>query len=84
MPFDFAEMSIRGGDGATLTHREVGGRADEDRFFFGLCPVSLKASDDLKACSGCLSVAYAGREEQKSHWKRHKAVCKVLKRFCGE
>ena len=42
------------------------------------------ATDDLKACSGCLSVSYAGREEQKSHWKRHKAVCKVLKRFCGE
>ena len=36
--FDFAEMSIRGGDGVTAIHREVG-RADEDRFFFGLCPV---------------------------------------------
>ena len=47
-------------------------------------PPSFEASDDLKACSGCLSVSYAGREEQKSHWKRHKAVCKVLKRFCGE
>ena len=45
---------------------------------------SFEISDDLKACSGCLSVSYAGREEQKSHWKRHKAVCKVLKRFCGE
>ena len=45
---------------------------------------SFEICDDLKACSGCLSVSYAGREEQKSHWKRHKAVCKVLKRFCGE
>ena len=38
LPFDFAEMSIRGGDGVTAIHREVG-RTDEDRFFFGLCPV---------------------------------------------
>ena len=50
--------------------------------FSSLC--SFEISDDLKACSGCLSVSYAGREEQRSHWKRHKAVCKVLKRFCGE
>ena len=68
----------------------------EPRFFFGLCPVSLRtalrprppeltcapgrrpADPALKACSGCLSVCYAGREEQKADWKRHKKVCKVL------
>ena len=110
----------------------------EERFFFGLCPISLKTSysedgtsdtsnelkvrikllrsltinlllsskaidrshfgwlirfaHDLlylnpplckyflyfKACSGCLSVCYAGKEEQKKDWNRHKAVCKSL------
>ena len=34
-----------------------------------------------KACSGCLSVCYAGREEQKQDWKRHKAICKILQQF---
>ena len=58
--------------------------ADRDldpRYFFGLCPDSLRMNEDstqLKACSGCLSVCYAGKEEQKRDWKRHKAVCKVL------
>ncbi len=63
----------------------------EPRFFFGLCPVSLRSSalvrvapssspplEALKACSGCLSVCYAGRDEQKRDWKRHRGVCKAL------
>jgi hypothetical protein len=54
-----------------------------DRFFFGLCPVSLKIGDDLKVCSGCRSIGYAGREEQKTDWKRHKAVCKVMQSMAG-
>ena len=56
-----------------------------DRYFFGLCPASLwtKAGDggELKACSGCLSICYAGRDQQKSDWKRHKQVCKVLQKL---
>ena len=36
---------------------------------------------ELKACSGCMSVCYAGREEQKTDWKRHKSVCKILQRL---
>ena len=54
----------------------------ENRYFFGLCPVLLlpdaNAESALKACSGCYSVCYSGREAQKKHWKQHKAICKAL------
>ncbi len=48
------------------------------RFFFGLCPVSLK-NEDLKACSGCLCVCYADKEQQKRDWRKHKVLCKALR-----
>ena len=86
-------MILRLPDGATATHKDSASpQSVEPRFFFGLCPVGLRspaASDvrppveSLKACSGCLSVCYAGREEQKKDWKRHKAVCKVLQPIGG-
>ena len=54
----------------------------ENRYFFGLCPVLLlpdaNAESALKACSGCYSVCYSGREAQKKHWKQHKPICKAL------
>ena len=52
----------------------------EDRFFFGLCPVAGLPDEKtaLKACSGCYSVCYSGREAQKKHWKNHKSICKAL------
>ena len=55
-----------------------------DRYFYGSCPISLKygtEGSELKACSGCMSVCYAGREEQKADWKRHKPICKVLQKL---
>lgn len=57
----------------------------EARFFFGLCPVSLETAHNvcggLKTCSACLSVAYRGKEEQKTDWKRHKKICNVLRKI---
>ena len=55
----------------------------ENRYFFGLCPVLLlpdanAGENALKACSGCYSVCYSGREAQKKHWKQHKPICKAL------
>ncbi len=47
------------------------------RSWFGLCPVSLKIGS-LKMCSGCKLVGYFGKEEQKTDWPDHKAVCKAV------
>jgi hypothetical protein len=47
------------------------------RSWFGLCPVSLKIGS-LKMCSGCKLVGYFGKEEQKTDWPEHKAVCKAV------
>jgi hypothetical protein len=39
--------------------------------------VSLKIGS-LKMCSGCKLVGYFGKEEQKTDWPEHKAVCKAV------
>ena len=43
------------------------------------CFVCGKQSN-IHWCANCRSVAYCGRKCQKKHWKKHKKVCKALKR----
>ena len=50
------------------------------RYWSGICPVSSKVGN-LKMCGGCKWVGYVGKEEQKEHWPKHKALCKILKSF---
>eukprot|EP00094_Tigriopus_californicus_P009383 TCALIF_09048-PA protein Name:"Protein of unknown function" AED:0.16 eAED:0.32 QI:0/0.57/0.37/1/0.85/0.75/8/0/553 len=72
-----------GGGGKPVQYQPSGGNGGlggkvEARYFFGLCPTSLTIRDDMKACSGCLSVNYANKDAQKKDWRRHKDICKVL------
>ncbi|XP_040565377.1 uncharacterized protein [Lepeophtheirus salmonis] len=48
------------------------------RHFFGLCPVSFEILNAPKICSGCLSIGYFSKEDQKKDWKEHKSTCKIL------
>jgi len=43
-----------------------------------ICSTNSTSSVTLKACSGCFSVRYAGKDEQKKDWKRHRPLCKAL------
>jgi hypothetical protein len=38
----------------------------------------------LKKCSACLKVSYCSSECQKSDWKGHKKICKILKRLSND
>jgi hypothetical protein len=42
------------------------------------CASCGKTSETLKTCTSCKLVKYCGIECQKSHWRRHKAICKKL------
>lgn len=62
-------------DGKTRT---IGISQDpEKRYWFGVCPVSNKIGN-LKLCSGCRTVGYVGKEEQREDWPSHKTLCKAL------
>jgi hypothetical protein len=43
------------------------------------CAVCGALSPRVRACASCQSVAYCGRECQKSDWKAHKPRCKALR-----
>ena len=77
--FTFIGLDLNKNDGHVLKYNLEFPRSDA-RFFFGLCPVTGLPDENtsLKACSGCYSVCYSGREAQKKHWKQHKNICKAL------
>ena len=61
------------------------GRSDNKRrYFFGLCAsASCYKIGEHSACSGCLMSNYCSKTCQKSDWKNHKALCKVLSSLRG-
>ena len=59
------------------------GRSDNKRrYFFGLCASCYKIGEH-SACSGCLMSHYCSKTCQKSDWKNHKVLCKVLSSLRG-
>ncbi len=53
------------------------GQQPERRYWFSMCPITSKLGA-TKLCSGCRSVGYLGRDEQKQDWPAHKQLCKIL------
>lgn len=54
----------------------------ESEFCINRCQVcGLTVRDTkLKRCAGCFSISYCSKEHQIMHWKKHKDICKVLKK----
>ena len=75
------------GDGVSVVDskgkvHQLGKPDHKRRYFFGLCPACLKIGEH-SACSGCLMTTYCSKNCQKSDWKSHKKVCKVLSSLRG-
>ena len=68
-------------DSKGKTH-QLGGTDHKKRYFFGLCPVCYKIGEH-SACSGCLMTSYCSKQCQKSDWKQHKTLCKILTKLRG-
>lgn len=72
-------VEVTGGRGKVV---KIRGQEFQQRHFFGLCPVCLKIGEH-SACSGCLMVSYCSRACQKTDWKSHKTMCKLLGKLRG-
>ena len=88
-------VEVTGGRGQVV---KIRGQEFQQRHFFGLCPVCLKIGEH-SACSGiardrkdtrfhsliagCLMVSYCSRACQKTDWKSHKTMCKLLGKLRG-
>lgn len=60
---------------------------DHTKYFYAtVCHVCKKNSKEalLKVCSGCKLISYCGPSHQKSHWSRHKQICKCVRSIINQ
>ena len=44
------------------------------------CHTGAQGVEPLKQCKECMVAAYCSKECQTIHWKKHKHVCRIMKK----
>ena len=64
----------------TLSARRCGQQAGVCDILCGHCGRKEEPREKFKKCGKCENVCYCSRECQKTHWKEHKVLCKLVEK----